>query len=129
MTIITQEQKQEVCGLLNWTEEQHSNFMFETGVDFLDAYCTFDCKTVNQVLRADNSYKYLLTNRAFWNWWKMQWQARDEVFVDHFNWEWTDHNSRLMLYRELHNPKVLSCELAIPRVIFKDYGTVEAQLL
>jgi hypothetical protein len=113
MTILIQQQqlkaqslKQRVCELLQWTDEEYAAFQYETGLAYLKGYIPYDSYGADQLSRS----------RTFWNWWKNQWQQRDEKFLNYCrvrNERLAFHNMTLIpedaktFYEEEHNPAIL----------------------
>lgn len=93
--------QQQVIKLLGWTEQQYSNYVFETGFAYLNHYLP------------DESH-YIITcmtrSMVFWNWWKLQWHFRDQVFTESYY--------KLMrldcvedIYHDLHDAKTLASSI------------------
>ena len=87
--------KADILKLLNISEALYAEVVEQTGYRFARHY-TMD---------NDWSVNYLTRTAAYWNWWKMQWQICDEVFIaeygayaglgsddDLFDW-WLQHHS------------------------------------
>lgn len=70
-----QELTEQILQLLEWTDEQLSMFIFETGLDYLKAYFGDDQQAIDIVKK----------RKQFWNWFKNHWLARDQSFVETFD--------------------------------------------
>lgn len=101
---------QEIFDLLHMTKEQHSAFIYEVGCEYLTA---FFGKNVSAIKEVEG-------RKEFWNWFKNQWYIRDERFVADDQNHVTPLELRLSIYRCLHNPIILACEIAPNRVVLGD---------
>ena len=63
--------KQTVCGLLNWTEMQYAEYVYNTGLEYLKEYLHGDSHAIGILERSP----------IFWAWWKNHFTNRDEKFV------------------------------------------------
>lgn len=70
-----QSNQQRVQSLLRWDELQYGQFMYQTGLAYLQAYIPDD----------DISTRALGCSRIFWRWWKNHWAQRDEQFLQRVN--------------------------------------------
>src|SRR5207253_685449 len=68
----TSNKLQEILEILDWKEEVWSQFVYNTGLQYLYIRYAADAITPEVLNRS----------RLFWNWWKNQWQIRDEAFLD-----------------------------------------------
>lgn len=99
-----------IVDLLKWRPEQYSTFMYDCGLEFLVAYLGNDEEAIN----------LLTPKEEFWIWWKNLFNLRDESFIR----EWDGMEDAIstadlyQLYRDLHNPKVLACEIHPPRYVY-----------
>lgn len=98
--------------LLKWNAEKYNQNIYDRGLEFLNAYIGDDPEAVS----------ILEKREAFWNWWKMSWNAREEAFI--IEWDGLEDSIQLndltAIYRDLHNPKVLACEIHPPAEVYGD---------
>lgn len=99
-----------VIDLLHWNPALYAMLVYNAGLQYLVAYIGNNEAAIDQ-----------LTARAeFWNWWKNQWNIRDEVFIT----EWDGLEDSIpcrdleSIYKGLHNAQVLACEIHPPRVVY-----------
>ena len=97
----TKELQSKILQLLDWTEEEFSHFMFETGLAYLQAYFGTDIQAIDIVK----------TRKEFWTWFKNQWYYRDQSFVETFDCSESPESLTLHLYYSLHNPTILACDI------------------
>jgi 3'-phosphoadenosine 5'-phosphosulfate sulfotransferase (PAPS reductase)/FAD synthetase len=106
----------EIIKLLHWSEEELSQFIFESGLAYLEAYFIGDADAIDKVSRF----------KAFWNWFKNHWTYRDQAFLECC---WLDDmpiEFRLKMYQSLHKPEVLACEIyPSSTVLGDDFSTVK----
>lgn len=101
-----------VIDLLHWNPALYAMQVYNTGLQYLVAYIGNDEAAIDQ----------LTARKEFWNWWKNQWNVRDDAFIN----EWDGLEDSIprrdleSLYKELHNSKVLACEIHPPKIV---YGT------
>lgn len=109
------ETQRKVCELLSWPPEKYAEFMFETGIEYLEMFCNNDKPLARQLSR----------KKEFWNWWKNQWEIRDEWFIE-MCWDRFPIDCRHYNYDYLHMVGVLICEIAPGRVVLgNDFSTVK----
>lgn len=107
-----------IIDLLRWNLATYSAFMYECGLKFLEKYIGSDEEAIN-----------LLTPRQeFWNWWKLQFNARDEAFIS--EWDGLEDHTPVadmrQLYKDIHNPAVLACEIHPPKQVYgKEFVNIE----
>lgn len=87
--------------LTGMTEQEYCNFKYKCGLEFLSIYTNGD------VL----AFKELEASKIFWNWWKNLWLIRDEEF-DYPDLYQISKEQRLMIYKQLHNPRMLATQNA-----------------
>lgn len=91
-----------VIDLLQWSEEQYSTYLYETGLAYLEAYFGKDQEAANK----------LSGRRQFWSWFKNHWTFRDQSFCETFLLdEETPLQAKLEIYYGLHNAGILACEI------------------
>lgn len=85
--------KQQVCEMLNITEEDYAQRQYMQGLSYLHWYLPNHA----------NCRKILEADKLYWNWWKLMWKARDEVFVDNLS-QWTEKDMDIVerIWHELH---------------------------
>lgn len=80
-----------ITRLLGWTEMDYSQFIYETGLQYLESYIPTDRAGIDALSRS----------KIFWAWWRNHWAIRDENYLEVLenfsldNWE--------ILYRQLHD--------------------------
>jgi hypothetical protein len=110
-----------VIGLLQWNMAAYSNFMYNSGLQYLDKYTGKDDRAIGK----------LTPREEFWNWWKILWNARDEAFIDEYD-GLEDHFTTDQLrksYEFIHNTSVLAADTAIPSTVYpKDFSIIKTQM-
>lgn len=98
-TTLTPQQK--VCAILQWPQQKHSQLVYDCGLAFLYHY-----------LPLENEFMIhcITSSRIYWNWWKLHWQSRDQVFAD-YHFTLVRLQCAEDLYKELHDPRTLANEL------------------
>ena len=91
--------KQTVCGLLNWTEMQYAEYVYNTGLEYLKEYLCGDMHAISILERSP----------IFWAWWKNHFTNRDEKFVM-LNRTTPIHSREicLQLYEHYNEPAMLA---------------------
>jgi hypothetical protein len=84
--------KQRVCTVLEITEEEYAYRQYMQGLSYLHWYLPNhpQCRRV------------LEGNKLYWNWWKLMWNARDEVFLENLERFEMDMEIKQRLWQELH---------------------------
>lgn len=107
----------DVSALLNWTEDDHTAFLFECGMDYLSVYFGNDVAARQRLSQSP----------LFWKWWKNHWFCRDQVFFETVTDCPIAH--REDLYRSLHNPQMLACEIYPNRTVLgADFSTINIRM-
>ena len=102
---------------LQWSEEQLFFFIHDTGLAYLKEYFGKD----------EQAIKLLSSKPAFWTWFNNHWQYRDQAFVEAFmiDGDEFDADFKADAYNNLHNPKILVCELYPSKTVLgKDFSTI-----
>lgn len=99
-----------VIDLLQWNAGFYALNMYNAGLQYLVHYIGKDETAIDQ----------LTARSEFWNWWKNCWNIRDEVFITEWDGLEDSISTRDLqqLYADLHNPKILACEIHPPKVVF-----------
>jgi hypothetical protein len=84
--------KERVCKVLEITEEDYANKQYIQGLSYLQWYLP-NHKHCRKILEAD---------AAYWGWWKLMWNARDEVFLENLEHFDMEMEIKQRLWRELH---------------------------
>jgi hypothetical protein len=105
---------QRIIALLEWAPQDLYLFQYECGLEFLRAYFGSDEKAA-AIIEA---------RKEFWNWWKMLWSNRDQVFAEEHDVSPLPYDVRIRLYRELHNPRTLACDRSLPSIVYPDDFTI-----
>jgi len=92
--------RRQVCTILGWKYAQHSQFMYERGLAYLQWYLP----------TLEHSRDKLERSQLFWNWWKNCWLLRDQVFASNLTAYPLKVDSTLRIYRETHNSRELLLE-------------------
>lgn len=91
--------KRAVCELLNWTELQYGEYVFERGTEYLHVYLQGD----------EYAIQVLERSPIFWAWWKNHFAKRDESFLMlHRSTPIRSLEIRLQLYHHYNEPKMLA---------------------
>lgn len=93
--------QQQIQQLIGISAEAFAHMQFENAYEFLQLYIGND----------DWSISYITNTSTFWNWWRMQWQHRDEAFLQLMNRQIEAGKPALQkYYKRMHNPNFLACE-------------------
>lgn len=108
-----------IIDLLQWDDGRYEKYVFECANAYLYAYIKNEAEEViNQIKRS----------KDFWNWWKLQWQARDEAFIASIIQPIKKDVAR-QLYQYLHCPATLAAELyPAGEVLGESYAAMIGQL-
>ncbi len=91
--------KQAICGLLNWTEMQYAEYVYNTGLEYLKDYLRGDTHAIGILERSP----------IFWAWWKNHFLNRDEKFIAlHRTTPIHNEDIRLQLYNHYNDPVMLT---------------------
>ena len=91
--------QEQVQHILGWDELQYCTLQFETGLDFITAYCGYIPQFSERV-----AY-----NAIFWKWWRNQYGEIDEIFVE--NWHKVDGRFEIgYWYGMMHNGNAIASE-------------------
>lgn len=63
--------QQRIIKLLGWDEMQYSQFVYDTGLRYLELYIPTDHAGIDALSRS----------KIFWAWWRNHWAARDAKFM------------------------------------------------
>ena len=109
----------EVQQLLKWTAGEHNQFIYDCGLAYLTHYIIDESEVI---------MSHITRSRIFWNWWKLNWQARDQAFIDRKVVDLKTETWHL-IYRELHAPKTLAAEIYPSGVVLgESYKSMIQQL-
>lgn len=97
----------EVQSLLKWPAEQYSDFIYQTGCEFLHQLFPGDADAIAQ----------LETRVEFWNWFKNQWKIKDEVFISSEGIAKIGTILLRNMYYALHCPETMAAETPPNRVV------------
>lgn len=102
--------KEAIMKEMECTEMEYCEFQYEEGERYLEAYCpTVPC-----------DFKSILAgSRLFWNWWKMHWMARDEIYLDVVSGKLKMGNRRL-IYAHMHDGVVLAEQISPDAAVYAD---------
>jgi len=95
---------------LQWSEQQYAEFIYQTGVKYLEAYYENDRDII----------KYLAGRAMYWNWWKNLWAKRDEAIIEELYMEDALEialHLRRSFYQMMHDVQTLCCEIAPNRIV------------
>lgn len=84
-----------ICAVLGWNQGQLSWFQYEIGLKYLELYTA-----------PEGVKKILEGNREFWGWWKLNWNVRDEAFIEQDMSALPRHQC-IWIYKALHDPQVI----------------------
>lgn len=87
----------EVCLLLNWTDMQYNEFLYQNGIAYLHLYLPCDEWGRQQLERS----------RLFWNWFKLLWISLDKDLLNDALFTKLPCEKRRNDYRFMHCPRTL----------------------
>lgn len=95
--------------LLKWDELKYCYYKYHTGLDYLYLVSNGDTEV----------FAMLEQSRTFWNWWRNQWQLRDEAFVSScIDVIHTDNRRRI--YGSMHNAQNIYNDITPNRTVFEE---------
>src|SRR5665213_3583606 len=100
--------QEKITRLLGWTEMDYSQFIYETGLGYLESYIPTDRAGIDALSRS----------KIFWAWWRNHWAIRDANYLDVLenfsldNWE--------ILYRQVHEIDALTNSIYPSAVVLED---------
>lgn len=110
-TCLTNQEK--IIRIMRWDEMQYSQFVYDTGLQYLELYIPTDRVGIDALSRS----------KIFWAWWRNHWSIRDADYLDIYkqfapvNWE--------LLYRQEHSPETLTTCIFPNAVVLSDsYATM-----
>jgi len=111
--------QQQVCEILQWDELQYGEFIYQSGLQYLREYIKDESEAI---------IDHIIRSRIFWNWWKMNWQYRDQAFVKSSPVKLQMKTCRA-IYFELHDARTLAEEI-YPNgaVLGESYNNMIAEL-
>ncbi|MGQ0738257.1 MAG: hypothetical protein ACT4OJ_04285 [Bacteroidota bacterium] len=104
-----------IIDLLRWDNDTLTNFIYNTGLIYLDCYIGKDPDNIN----------HISSRKEFWSWWENLFNNRDEAFI----WEWDGFENQATtedlrkIYKDFNNPAVLACELKMPPIVYGENYT------
>lgn len=110
-----------VIDLLKWNTDGYAEFIYVCGLQYLEKY-----------IGDEEAINLLTPRKQFWNWWKLLFNARDEVFIQ--EWDGLEdsisiHDLRRM-YNDIHSPAILACEISPPPIVYgKNFARIANELL
>jgi len=90
---------------------QRAEMVFENAYRFLERYIGQD----------DWAESYITQSRVFWQWWRLQWRIRDEVFLARVKGRRYGRHQMCSLYQREHCPMKLA-GLPPAALIHKEYS-------
>lgn len=115
----TTQQQLQVQRLLRWNGGQYSQFMYECGLAYLDYYTNGESAEIVRQISASG---------IFWNWWRLNWQNRDAVYMESMLVPISVTACR-DIYIALHDPEALASELyPNGQVLGESYAMMIAEL-
>lgn len=85
----------QVMSLLNWNDQQYTQFQFEQGFEYLKFWIGEDVF----------GYKELPLTASYWAWWRNHWHKRDLEFIAKA--QPMSINERRKLYHHINNPETI----------------------
>ena len=105
-----QEAKEEVCRLLDWTEDQYCPYQYVCGIDYIRRYFVGAEKLIWAAERS----------RMFWNWWKLRWLDHDQFYLANISQTSSHYEGRIIYYRAAHDVEVLAAIIYPDAVVRND---------
>lgn len=91
----------EVLQLIGWTKEQHNQHIYECADAYLGGFIPSYPQIQTQIMKTP----------VFWNWWRLHWEKRDMQFIEQcYGWD-EGRESRVEVYKELHDPRTLAAAI------------------
>lgn len=88
--------KDSIIKMLHWSEMNYAEFMYETGLAYLQHY----------ILGDEYGIAALERSRIFWSWWRNHWAQRDQRFMA--NISPANYATAEKFYRWWNDPKHLA---------------------
>lgn len=110
-----------VADLLEWTQQEYGDFKYNTGLEYLREYFSGDQKAIDR----------LSVHKDFWNWWKNEWNQRDDSFIDTMDGQQDKFRAAWLraIYQDYHNHLVLAAELSIPPAAYPpDFTIIKTEM-
>lgn len=102
--------EQRVLALIGIGEDQYSELVFESGIQYLKATAPDYPQVVSQIARSE----------VFWNWWRSHWQRRDEQFLEECEgWDSTTEKRRLV-YHNMNDGRTLQSAIYLNGQVLQD---------
>lgn len=86
---------------LQWSEQEYANFIYETGIAYLEHYIPED----------EHGIALLSRSRVYWSWWKNHWAQRDAQFLWLFSEECSHSKVLEKMYYGFHDVYTLVNEI------------------
>lgn len=105
--------------MLRWNDGQYSQFVYECGLSYLKAYTNGE---------SDEIVSQISASGIFWNWWWLNWENRDTVYIESMLVPLSVTACR-EIYIALHDPETLASELyPNGQVLGESYAMMVAEL-
>lgn len=91
--------QEKITRILGWTELQYSNFIYETGLRYLELYIPTDRAGIDALSRS----------KIFWIWWRNHWAIRDAKYMGMY-YSFSSNNWQA-LYEQEHSPETLTASI------------------
>lgn len=94
--------QQQVLQLIGWDEQQYTQFIYDCGLAYLQAVINDESEYIASFIRR---------NEIYWNWWKMNWEMRDQEFIEQcYGWD-EGIASRVEVYKIINDPRTLAASI------------------
>lgn len=97
--IIDQTIKKQVLDLIEWDEQQYAQFIYDCGLAYLQNVISNEYESIT---------KSIISNEIFWNWWKINWEMRDQEFVEKMEIWSIGIEADREVYLNNNDPKILA---------------------
>jgi hypothetical protein len=87
----------EIRMVLNWDELRYGQHIMDMGIAYLKKNLQLNDCAVN----------IMVTDRKFWNWWKIQWYNRESLFLEKVKEQNMPLIDRLHKHAMIHSPEYL----------------------
>jgi hypothetical protein len=90
--------QKKVMAVMGWNETEYANYIMECGYAYLRHYIPNETEAMIQCITH---------SRIFWNWWKLEWHARDTAFASHY-YKLIKIDCAKEIYHNEHDPRTLA---------------------
>lgn len=95
--------------------DEHTMYVYEQGLVYLQKLLPNDV----------DGQRILEREKLYWNWWRLRWNKRDEIFNEHFS-EFRDLPQLVDVYLDLNDGAELINDIRPPFFLFKTLRNVKS---